>query len=503
VTRVARIVLGRFYGSDWRLTALVVAIALGSGALAARSQTLGLGIAAVAAIGCLLMLGSRLTTVFLFLLTTLLFGYAFLDKGFAYIGVYPLFISELVLLLAVLHLVVTSTRLKLDWLHVVLIAFMAWGLARTIPYIDAYGINALRDATLWGYGLFALTLSTAITAKHFDRVRSLYNAAILPFLVWLPVAVLIGRQYADQIPNVLGSGVSALTLKYGDLGVHLGGIGAFLFSGLGRGLVMRRAILALAFTLWMVGIVVVGSANRGALLAGLAAFAAVVLVRPTWRALGSFAAAIVLAVGAVLALPDVTYASQRSLSAGQVIDNITSILFDTGAPELEGSKEWRSAWWNAILGYTIDGPYFWTGKGFGVNLADDDGFQVDTTGSLRSPHNAHLNILARTGVPGLALWVALQVAFAGSLLVSYFRARRWGASLWCQIDAWLLVYWLALILNATVDVFFEGPQGGIWYWSVFGLGLAAIRIQRSLFDDAKRTEESAAAVAQRVSPATA
>jgi len=25
--------------------------------------------------------------------------------------------------------------------------------------------------------------------------------------------------------------------------------------------------------------------------------------------------------------------------------------------------------------YTIHGRYFWTGKGFGVNLADDDGFR--------------------------------------------------------------------------------------------------------------------------------
>jgi hypothetical protein len=105
------------------------------------------------------------------------------------------------------------------------------------------------------------------------------------------------------------------------------------------------------------------------------------------------------------------------------------------------------------------------------------------------------------GVPGLTLWVLLQVGFGASLLWSYLRARRRGATFWCQIDAWLLAYWLAMIVNASFDVFFEGPQGGIWFWSIFGLGLAAIGIQRSLFDDAERTNEVAASVAASITPA--
>ena len=28
-----------------------------------------------------------------------------------------------------------------------------------------------------------------------------------------------------------------------------------------------------------------------------------------------------------------------------------------------------------IIDYTVFGDYFWTGKGFGISLADDDGFQ--------------------------------------------------------------------------------------------------------------------------------
>jgi hypothetical protein len=35
-------------------------------------------------------------------------------------------------------------------------------------------------------------------------------------------------------------------------------------------------------------------------------------------------------------------------------------------------------------------------------------------------------------------------------------------------------YWAAFLINATFDVFLEGPMGGIWFWSVFGTGIACL-----------------------------
>jgi hypothetical protein len=42
----------------------------------------------------------------------------------------------------------------------------------------------------------------------------------------------------------------------------------------------------------------------------------------------------------------------------------------------------------------------------------------------------------------------------------------------------LLAYWLAFMANASFDVFIEGPMGGIWFWTIFGTGLAALWIQK-------------------------
>jgi hypothetical protein len=34
------------------------------------------------------------------------------------------------------------------------------------------------------------------------------------------------------------------------------------------------------------------------------------------------------------------------------------------------------------------------------------------------------------------------------------------------------------MVNATFDVYLEGPQGGIWFWCVFGFGIALMEVQR-------------------------
>jgi O-antigen ligase len=97
---------------------------------------------------------------------------------------------------------------------------------------------------------------------------------------------------------------------------------------------------------------------------------------------------------------------------------------------------------------------------------------------LRSPHNIYMTVLARMGVPGALMFVALQAAFALSLLRGYRRARRRGALWWARIDLWLLSYWCAFLVNAAFDVFLEGPQGGIWFWCLMGVAIGALECQR-------------------------
>jgi O-antigen ligase len=111
-----------------------------------------------------------------------------------------------------------------------------------------------------------------------------------------------------------------------------------------------------------------------------------------------------------------------------------------------------------------------------VNLADDDGFQVLADGSLRSPHSAHFEILARSGVPGLVSWLFLQLAVLLLLVRSVRRAWQGRAGWWLAVGAWLGVLWLAQLVNMSFDVYLAGPMGGFWFWGVVGAIMALDRV---------------------------
>jgi hypothetical protein len=40
----------------------------------------------------------------------------------------------------------------------------------------------------------------------------------------------------------------------------------------------------------------------------------------------------------------------------------------------------------------------------------------------------------------------------------------------------VFVYWLGALIDGSFDVYIGGPVGGIWFWSVIGLGIACVRL---------------------------
>jgi O-antigen ligase len=85
-------------------------------------------------------------------------------------------------------------------------------------------------------------------------------------------------------------------------------------------------------------------------------------------------------------------------------------------------------------------------------------------------------MLARAGVPGFVLWVLVQFAWLRQMLRRYRVSRTAGQRRWSQLFLFLIAYWLAFLVNASFDVSLEGPMAGIWFWTLFGVGLAAGRI---------------------------
>jgi hypothetical protein len=412
----------------------------------------------------------------------LLAGYALFGRGFAYLGIPPLFICEFGVVFAVAAVFLGFNgllwRSPITWL---LIAFSLWGAAQTLPYISDYGLTALRDAVIWGYVIFALAIaSVVLTFNAVAKVVHWYRSAVPVFLLVSAIVLVIQFLFREFIPTWpwgpldaigAGSGIPIIDVKMGDLAVHLAGILAFVVLG-----VSTKPLSLPWYFLWAIIVVVPSLLSRGAFLAiGLVMWTAAFL-RPTRKYFY-----ILLFIGGGLiggyltgVEVDPGVSSGRVVSVQQLLSNVESIVSSNNTQDLEANKVWRQLWWERILNYTFFGEYFWTGKGFGINLADADGGFAGGDRSLRSPHSVHMTVLARTGVPGFALWVVLQTTFGLMLFFKLLKDRRFGREKLARIEAWIFLYWLAFLINASFDVAVEGPQGGIWFWSVFGFGLALI-----------------------------
>ena len=427
---------------------------------------------------------------FLVILGVSLSGYAFLGRGFAYLGVPPVFVGEVVLLLGLIGWALTgSTRIfesRLSWLLVLLMAIGALG---TVNWVGTHGMDALRDGALWGYGVFALLVGTFLLRGR-DRILTVVHiyAKWMPwFLVWIPIAMLVYLFWNQTIPRWPTSNVPVLNPKGGDIAVHLSGAMAFLALGMHRlhSIKENKIAIRMDWLLWT--LLVIASipilTGRAALLTIASTALLVLILRPSkhWIKpvlIGVSFMMVALMVDAEFKTGD----SSRSVSPQALVQTFESIFQETGAGYHDGSRRWRLEWWSDIWNYTVRGDYFWTGKGYGVNLADVDGFQVfggsHAQASLRSPHNSHLTFLARSGVPGFTVWIALQILFALALIQAYRKARRQGREDLAKLNLWVLAYWWAFMVNAGFDVFLEGPQGGIWLWSLFGFGLALLIWQK-------------------------
>jgi len=246
-----------------------------------------------------------------------------------------------------------------------------------------------------------------------------YRAFAGKYLFLGPAACIATLYFVPYLPHWPDTSVSIPSVKTGEYSAHIAGLFSFVLVGLAKNKPWWLPCLTVVAMLSLTG--------RGGLSAVLLTVAISLALRPRTTTVVPLAA--ITAAGVlVMATFDVRVTipgTVRELSLGQLTANLESLVTHSEFTNLEGTKNWRLAWWQTIVNYTVDGPYFWTGKGYGINLADSDGFQVGTRDEpLRSPHNSHLTLLARSGVPGFVLWVLLQLCWAFSILSSFWAARR-------------------------------------------------------------------------------
>jgi hypothetical protein len=411
------------------------------------------------------------------LLCCTLAGYALLGKGFAYLGIPPLFIGEIALGLGLRVLFRSGCSLAIlaSVPSMLLATLFSLVMTEAVASVPAYGIDAIRDSVILLYGLFAFIVIALILEKpgRIEWILRAYGRFAWLYGILGGVLFILGSNYTSNA-YFPGTNILMPYVRAGEAASHLTGAAVFILLGFRR--------VRLPWVLLLLVSIIMVTPSRGAMLScvipiGLAAVLGGQMRRITpVLLLGGVLLAVTYAIGLEIPVP-----SGRYVGPAQILENFDSILGTSRASNLDGTKMWRLNWWQAIQNYTFNGPYFWTGKGYGFSLAEADGFVVGEPGApiLRSPHNAHLTVLARSGVPGLVLWVITGVAWFGSLIYAMTVARGLGDTQWANLFLWIACYVIAIVIDASFDVALEGPMLGIWFWSLFGFGIASTMVYRA------------------------
>jgi len=232
---------------------------------------------------------------FVSLLSLVLLGYALLGKLFAYQGIGDLYVGEITLAIGVCAFLASPQRwLALGSRHLLpLYALMVWGFIRTFPYVNQYGVNALRDAVIWGYGLFAILIATTISARPgtVSRLLDRYAWFVRVFLLIAPIVWVLSMVFG--VITLVINGHTVPILKGGDMMVHLAGAIAFIY------LKIRKTSTA-----WLVlapVVFAVSSYTRAGILSLGVALALLCLLKPRTSKLIIVTAVFVIAMTAAIA----------------------------------------------------------------------------------------------------------------------------------------------------------------------------------------------------------
>ena len=428
------------------------------------------------------ILGDRWLLIIAFVLA----GYAFIGKGFAYVGFPPLYVGEMAYLVGVVAFLrsrcIVGSLATLPSL--ILATSMVWVLLRTVPFVESYGMDALRDSVVIIYGGFAFIVIALLLEdrRRIDTILRYYGRFAAAFVPIVPFLFATDRYLNEYIPIMPTANAPILEVRAGEVAANLAGASAFALAGFYRP--GWRWILAACATT-----ILVASSSRGAMLAFAVPVTLAAILVGKARAVVRVVALILIVVFAAIIVESTfgdfrtpTSSAQRSIDPQQFVDNITSTFSESGNGQAEATKAWRLEWWNIIVADTVFGPNFWTGRGFGLNLADADGFRDGDhpdRPALRSPHNVHMTILARAGVPGLALWFAFLLSWFGVMLRALQTAHQRGQVEWSRLFLFVTCYVLSVVVNATFDVAIEGPMQGIWFWCLIGFGIGTVMVFRA------------------------
>jgi len=414
----------------------------------------------------------------------LLGGYLLLDKAFAYIHLpgTPAYVGEIVLAVGALGVLSATGYLRIpvrdEPILALLAAFFLWGFIRFLPGFRAYEVTAVRDFALCYYCLFAFFTVAALARSPDILERWLAQLArFVPWLlIWLPFAVVLqAKLNGPRVP--FSGGVSVFTHKPGNGAIAAVIALGFLWlfpetrSARSRALLSILALLVIALS---------ATQNRGGLIGAIAGGMVGLVFLPSRDRVrlivGAVAVSVLglgLAVNLSLKVP-FGGAAGRSFSASQLIANVMSVGGAGSANDLAGTVAGRDVLWSLVYHAQVTDGLLLDGFGFGVNLPYlvNDSQVTNGSNPLRSPHNSHFDILARMGLVGMSLWIALWLGWYWRMVVGCRRLAGRGLHVRRRVGVLCMMVTTAYLVSSFFDPQLEGGQVAALVWTAFGVGVA-------------------------------
>lgn len=399
-----------------------------------------------------------LTRIYLNIFVFVYALYAYFNKGVAYA-----FLAEITLVLGVLLILVNLKHYVLIWNKPIkLVAYFI--VVTGIWFAAGLGkfplVELLQDAFMFFYAFFIFIVFL------FAGELEIFKQKIFNIYRWYPIVVFVTFLLVSYVPffqefRLFGE-IPFLMYKYGDMAIHLLITTLLLLCGhikMGkRFLFVNIIIIAYLF-------LVIAAYNRAGMLSylmGLFVFLFVYRKRFTGAAVFSYLKVIpfvlIIVFGSYINTKVDENFQGRTVGLEQLQKNITSIFSTDTGGSLSNNKLWRLAWWYKIITDALIPKNALIGRGVGENLALINDIQVEND-SLRAPHNFHLNILARFGFIFLFVWI-WWIAI---------HMKKINASKEKEFNVMVLVMVMAFLINASFDVYLEGPMGAFPFWTWLGI----------------------------------
>ncbi len=386
--------------------------------------------------------------------------YVFLNKGVAYT-----YLVEALWLFGILLLFINRKKVELIWnkttkLILFFIAISCIYILRGFAKYDM--IDLIRDSFIFQYGWFVFILFL-----FKDKIEQVWETLFFIYK-WFPFVALLNfilQYFVPFFETVTPfGGIPILLYKNGDMGVQLLISTLLLLYTFEKKPLKWRVLLSLVIAL---DFLILASYSRSGIVAFLSSmlcfiyFNKDIQLKSRVRLFLKYLPVILLIVTPIYINIKVTENFQgRSVGFEQIKNNFSSIIGGTTDATSEDNVVWRLVWWAKILDYSFSAPNFFIGKGLGMSLATDDDI-ITLDENLRSPHNFHLNIMARFGVLIFLIWTYFLIQVLKPLFKKQLIARR--LLIGCIL--------LAFLINASFDVFLEGPMGAFPFWTWVGLYL--------------------------------